>query len=205
MKLITLPNILTGSRLVLVPIIIFMILSDRMVMQFMGTVLFIVAAITDHMDGKIARSRKQVTQFGKFADPLADKLLTLSGFVAIVLRDEVAAEATYMAVWVAIIAIREIGITGLRIWAIVKGTPVITSIWGKAKTTAQLFTIIFTLVVLNFRQITLQIPEIAAYYPGDQVLIYIVHTLIIICMVVTVISGILYLNSNRFESKNTTV
>lgn len=201
MKLLTLPNLLTGLRFILVPLIMIFILSDRMGLQFLGTGLFILAALTDHFDGLIARRRRQVTQFGKFADPLADKLLTLSVFVAIVLRDEFAAVATYLAVWVAIIAVREIGITVLRIWAIKRGTAVITSMWGKAKTTAQLFTIIFTLVILNFRQVALRVPESAAYYPGDQIMAHIVHALFFICMILTVISGILYLNRNRLEPR----
>jgi len=112
--------------------------------------------------------------------------------------------ATYLAVWVAIIAFREIGITILRIWAIKKETPLITSMWGKLKTTAQLTTIIFTLVVLNVREILHRIPDGASYYPGDQIMIYIVHALFIISMLVTVISGVLYLNSNRFEPKKGT-
>jgi CDP-diacylglycerol--glycerol-3-phosphate 3-phosphatidyltransferase len=195
---------LTSLRFVLVPIILVCILSNKLEVQILGTFLFIVAAITDHIDGKIARRRKQVTQFGKFADPLADKLLTLSVFTAIVLREEFAAVATYLAVWVAIIAVREISITGLRIWAVNRGTAVITSMWGKAKTTAQLFTIIFTLVILNFRQITIRIPESAAYYPGDTIVRYVVHALIFICMVITVVSGVLYLSTRRLESKSTT-
>jgi len=195
----TLPNILTGLRFILVPVIMIFILSDRMEQQFLGTFLFILAALTDHLDGKIARRRRQVTQFGKFADPLADKLLTLSVFVAIVLRQELASIAIYLAIWVGIIAVREIGITGLRIWAIKRGTPVITSWWGKAKTTAQLITIIFTLVILNFRQFVMRFPESAAYYPGDQAVIYTVHALIFISMVLAVISGVLYLNKNRLE------
>ena len=202
--ILTLPNILTTLRFILVPIILFCILSNSLEVQILGTFLFIVAAITDHIDGKIARRRKQVTQFGKFADPLADKLLTLSVFIAIVLREEFTAMATYLAVWVAIIAVREIGITGLRIWAVNRGTAVITSMWGKAKTTAQLFTIIFTLVILNFRQITLRVPESAAYYPGDEVVSYVVHALIFICMIITVVSGVLYLSAKRLEPKSTT-
>lgn len=205
MRVITLPNLLTVIRFLLVPVILFFILSNRLELQLAGTGLFILAALTDHFDGRIARRLKQVTQFGKFADPLADKLLTLSVFIAIVLRNEFAAIATYLAVWVAIIAIREIGITVLRIWAIKRETPVITSMWGKAKTTAQLFTIIFTLLVLDFRQITLRAPQSASYYPGDQIVTGIVHALIILCMLITVISGVLYLNSSRFEPKNSVV
>lgn len=201
MRILTLPNVLTGLRFISVPAIVLFILSDRVGLQFLGTILFVLAAITDHLDGRLARRLRQVTQFGKFADPLADKLLTLSVFVAIVLQEEFASVATYLAIWVAIIAVREIGITILRIWAINKGTPVITSIWGKAKTTAQLFTIIFTLVILNLRQLTHRIPESAAFYPGDTAALYIIHALIFACMIVTVISGILYLNSSRFEPR----
>lgn len=204
MSLLTLPNLLTGLRFVLVPIILVFILSDQLALQLLGTLLFIVAAITDHIDGKIARSRKQVTQFGKFADPLADKLLTLSVLTAIILRRELSAIVTYLAAWVVIIAVREIGITVLRIWAIQRDTSVVTSMWGKVKTTAQLITIIVTLVILNIRQMAVTIPAAASFYPGDQAMRIIVHSLIFVCMVLTVISGILYLNRNRLEPKNST-
>ncbi len=202
MRVLTLPNLLTGLRFVLVPIILLCIMSNRFLPQFLGTILFVVAAITDHIDGKIARSRKQVTELGKFADPLADKLLTLSVFTAIILRQEFSSIASYLAVWVAIIAVREIGITALRIWAVQKGTPVITSMWGKAKTTAQLITIIFTLLILNLRQLSLKFPGSAFLYPGDEAVRWIVHALIFICMLLTVISGVMYLSQNRLEPKN---
>ncbi|MBU0519501.1 CDP-diacylglycerol--glycerol-3-phosphate 3-phosphatidyltransferase [bacterium] len=202
--LLTLPNMLTGLRLLLVPIILVLFFADSLVLQMLATLLFIIAAITDHIDGRMARKHNLVSQFGKFADPLADKALTLSVFAALVMRDEFAGIATYLAIWVALIAIREIGITGLRFWAVWRGTPVITSGWGKAKTTAQLTTLIFTMVVLNYRQLTMQFPQIGALYPGDAALRIIVHVLVIICMIVTVISGLLYLSSNRFEAKKNT-
>lgn len=195
---------LTGLRLLLVPIILVLFFADSLVLQMLATLLFIIAAITDHIDGRMARKHNLVSQFGKFADPLADKALTLSVFAALVMRDEFAGIATYLAIWVALIAIREIGITGLRFWAVWRGTPVITSGWGKAKTTAQLTTLIFTMVVLNYRQLTMQFPQIGALYPGDAALRIIVHVLVIICMIVTVISGLLYLSSNRFEAKKNT-
>lgn len=199
MHLLTLPNLLTGLRFILVPLFVIASMSPNLVWQFAGTVLFSLAAWTDHWDGKIARRRRQVTQFGKFADPLADKLLTLTGFTAIIWREEFVHIFGYLLVWVVIIAVREIGITALRIWAISKGTALITSIWGKAKTTVQLFTIIFTLVFLNFRQLVRVVPQSASYYPGDNALVCVVHTLIFVSMIITVISGILYLSSNRFE------
>jgi CDP-diacylglycerol--glycerol-3-phosphate 3-phosphatidyltransferase len=108
---VNLPNLLTLIRLALVPVILFLILSERLDWEIMGTILFILAALTDHFDGRIARRRRQVTQFGKFADPLVDKLLTLSVFTAIAMRREFAQIAVYIAIWVAIIAVREIGIT----------------------------------------------------------------------------------------------
>ncbi len=197
---LNLPNFLTTLRLVLVPLILWLILSEGLVWQFMGTLLFILAALTDHFDGRIARRRRQVTQFGQFADPLVDKLLTLSVFIAIALRREFAAIAVYLGLWVGLIAVREIGITILRIWALARGTPVVTSMWGKAKTTAQLITIITSLVFLNFRQLALHLPASAPYYPGDQVLVWGVHALIFICMLLTVISGILYFSENRLET-----
>ncbi|MFH1862902.1 MAG: CDP-diacylglycerol--glycerol-3-phosphate 3-phosphatidyltransferase [bacterium] len=200
MSWLTLPNVLTGLRFLLVPLIIILISRDEVEWQALGTFCFILAALTDHFDGRIARRRRQVSQFGKFADPLADKLLTLSVFAAIVMRREFSAVASYLVIWVAIIAVREIIITGLRIWAIRQETTVITSMWGKAKTTIQLITIILTLVLLNFRQLTLRFPESVAFYPGDQVVTIIVHALIFICMLITVISGVLYFHSSRFES-----
>jgi CDP-diacylglycerol--glycerol-3-phosphate 3-phosphatidyltransferase len=200
---LNIPNLLTGLRFLLIPAIIALVLSANSDWQILGTILFILAALTDHLDGHIARRLRQVTAFGKFADPLADKLLTLSVFIAIALRTEFASIATYIALWVAIIAVREIGITILRIWAISQGTSLATSIWGKAKTTAQLVTIITTLALLNFRQISHEIPESAAYYPGDPAVIIAVHVLIIICMLLTVISGVLYLMDTRFDLRKT--
>lgn len=199
MKLLTIPNILTGLRFLSVPVILALILSNRLGWQLLGTVLFILAALTDHLDGRIARRLRQVTQFGKFADPLADKLLTLSVFVAIALRQEFAGIATYLAIWIAIIAVREIGITALRIWAIKQGSPVVTSLWGKAKTTMQIFTIITTLVLLNFRQVARHVPESRSFYPGDQFIVPAIHVLIILCMVLTVVSGLIYLVESRFD------
>ena len=200
---LNIPNLLTGLRFLLIPAIVALVLSANSDWQILGTFLFILAALTDHLDGRLARRLRQVTAFGNFADPLADKLLTLSVFVAIALRREFASISTYIALWVAIIAVREIAITILRIWAISQDTSVVTSIWGKAKTTAQLVTIITTLLLLDFRQVADEIPESAAYYPGDPVVIIAVHVLIIICMLLTVISGVLYLMDMRFDLRRT--
>ena len=196
---LNIPNLLTGLRFLLIPVIVVLVLSADSDWQILGTFLFILAALTDHLDGRLARRLRQVTAFGNFADPLADKLLTLSVFIAIAMRSEFASIAIYLALWVAIIAVREIAITILRIWAISQDTAVVTSIWGKAKTTAQLVTIIVTLLLLNFRQLSHEIPGRAAYYPGDLIVVAAVHVMIIICMLLTVISGALYIMNTRFD------
>jgi CDP-diacylglycerol--glycerol-3-phosphate 3-phosphatidyltransferase len=199
---LNLPNFLTVLRFFLVPLILILLFREGIGWQLLGTALFILAALTDSLDGFLARRRRQITQFGKFADPLADKLLTLSVFTAIALRREFSSVAVYLGIWVAIIAVREIGITLMRIWAINRGTPVVTSFWGKAKTTAQLFTIITTLVLLNFRQAVPHWDAARSYYPGDQIVICAVNALVFFCMVITLISGILYLSGSRLEPHN---
>lgn len=200
---LNLPNFLTGLRFVLIPVILRLILSDSWTMQSGGTVLFILAAVTDHLDGRIARRRRQVTSFGNFADPLADKLLTLTVFTAIALRREFSHVFVYMALSVGIIAVREIGITVLRVWTIHRRAPVETSLWGKAKTTAQLITIITTLIFLNFRQIAHFMPEIRPFYPGDQVLVFTVKGLVFICVILAVVSGAIYLLKSRPNLQDT--
>ncbi len=200
-----LPNFLTVLRFLFVPLILMILYRQGIMWQMLGTALFILAALTDTLDGAIARRRRQITEFGKFADPLADKLLTLSIFTAIALRSEFASVSVYLFIWIAIIALRELGITVMRVWAINRGTPVITSFWGKAKTTIQLITIISTLALLNFREVVQHWSAVREYYPGDQFVVYVVHTLIFLCMLITVISGILYFNESRLEKAGETV
>jgi CDP-diacylglycerol--glycerol-3-phosphate 3-phosphatidyltransferase len=198
---LNLPNFLTVLRLVLVPLILSALLSTGLGWQLLGTALFILAALTDTFDGRIARRRRQVTQFGKFADPLADKLLTLTMFTVIVLHPAFIAVRSWLAVWVILIAVREVGITILRIWAISRGTAVITSLWGKVKTTAQLIAIIATLALLDFRAFAREVPAVAPFYPGDLVAAYTVHALVFLCMALTVVSGVRYLIQNRYEPR----
>ncbi|RJP81460.1 MAG: CDP-diacylglycerol--glycerol-3-phosphate 3-phosphatidyltransferase [Candidatus Zixiibacteriota bacterium] len=199
---LNLPNFLTVLRFLLVPLILLALLSPGLGWQLLGTALFILAALTDTFDGRIARRRRQVTQFGKFADPLADKLLTLTMFAIIVLHPAFASVRTWLAAWVVLIAVREIGITGLRIWALRKGSSVVTSLWGKVKTTAQLIAIIATLALLDFRVVAQHVPAVASVYPGDAFAAVTVNLLVFVCMVLTVVSGILYLVHNRLEPRD---
>ena len=194
----TLSNILTGIRFILVPVFIVLFFSDSPVLQFLATLTFIAGALTDHYDGKIARRRNETTEFGRFADPLADKLLTLSAFAAILIREDFKGLFVYVLAYIIIIAIREFGITFYRMWAISRSTPVITSIWGKLKTTFQLIAIIFSLVYFNARDI-FPAMGIKIELLNDDFFMPLIHFLILISMIITVVSGLLYFSSSSLE------
>ena len=137
-----LPNVLTMVRLALVPVfLVCAVLGFRgsVGAAWMALVIFVVAAFTDHLDGKIARARNLVTNFGKIWDPIADKALTLGAFVLL--------SAMGMLGWwfTLIVAAREFGITWLRSYLLRDGIVVPASFAGKAKTSAQMLLIVFLL------------------------------------------------------------
>lgn len=108
--------------------------------NYIAAFLFFVAASTDGLDGYIARKRKQVTRFGKFLDPIADKLLVAAALIALVERDE-------LSTWAAVIIIgREFMITGLRLVAASDGIVIAASKWGKIKTVTQIIAILAVLM-----------------------------------------------------------
>jgi len=127
-----LPNKLTLFRMILVPVFLVLISVKAIPFNFtLATVIFIVAAYTDHLDGKIARRDNLITNFGKFMDPLADKLLVTSALIALVEYNQIGA-------WVAVVVIsREFAVSGLRTIAANEGVVIAASIWGKIKTTTQ--------------------------------------------------------------------
>lgn len=150
MKL-NLANKLTVFRIILVPImaiIPYLNIHGEFLglplMYFFMELIFIVASITDKMDGYIARSRNQVTTFGKFLDPLADKILVLTAMVLLVELGKIPA-------WIPIIVLaREFLVSGYRLIAVEKGGKVIAaSIWGKLKTVTQMIAIILIMFDKN--------------------------------------------------------
>lgn len=145
------------------------------VTQLVGAIIFAVASITDWLDGKIARARGLVTNFGKFADPLADKMLVMTAFIVLVGQQKA---PTWV---VAIIVCRELAVTGLRL-LLVEGGEVMAAAWpGKVKTATQMVAII--LLFIN------NIPFAAIGFPVDQIMLY-------ICLIFTIYSGVDYFVKN---------
>ena len=141
-----LPNKLTTFRVILIPFFVFFMLAPNMtgINNYIAVAIFIVASLTDLLDGKIARKYNLVTNFGKFMDPLADKLLVCSALIALVDLNKIAA-------WIVIIIIaREFIISGFRLVASDNGVVIAASYWGKFKTTFQMLMIIYLVVDLQF-------------------------------------------------------
>lgn len=146
-----LPNKLTIFRILLVPIMViipfFNIKGEWLsipILYWIILSIFIIASITDKLDGSIARSRNQITTFGKFLDPLADKILVISLMVMLVEFDKIPA-------WIPIIVLaREFIVSGYRLVAVEKGGQVIAAnIWGKLKTVTQMIAIPLALIDIN--------------------------------------------------------
>ena len=133
-----LPNKLTIMRVILIPFFVFFLLSPYFPAygNYIAVAIFIVASLTDMLDGKIARKYNLVTNFGKFMDPLADKLLVCSAMICLIELDRLAA-------WIVIVIIaREFIISGFRLVASDNGVVIAASYWGKFKTTFQMLMVI---------------------------------------------------------------
>lgn len=139
---LNLPNVLTLLRIVAVPVIVVALLGETRNGDTLAAIVFALAALTDGLDGYIARSRDSVTTFGKLMDPLADKLLVIAALVSLVSLDRLQA-------WVAMVIIaRELAVTGLRTIAAEQGVVIAASWLGKVKTALQVAAI-FALIAAN--------------------------------------------------------
>lgn len=171
-----LPNKLTIFRVILIPFFVFFLLAPYFPEygKYIATAIFIIASLTDLADGKIARKYNLVTNFGKFMDPLADKLLVCSAMICLV-------ETKKLAAWIVIIIIaREFIISGFRLVASDNGVVIAASYWGKFKTTFQMLMIIA--LILDFDN----------YYFGilENILIY-------VALILTVVSLLDYIIKNK--------
>ncbi|MBO5246811.1 MAG: CDP-diacylglycerol--glycerol-3-phosphate 3-phosphatidyltransferase [Eubacterium sp.] len=139
-----LPNKLTILRVLLIPFFVFFLLVPVVPYNnYIAVGIFIIASLTDLADGKIARKYNLVTNFGKFMDPLADKLLVCAALICLVATGQLAA-------WIVIVIIsREFIISGFRLVAVDNGVVIAASYWGKWKTTFQMIMII--VLILNIQ------------------------------------------------------
>ncbi|MBQ7218627.1 MAG: CDP-diacylglycerol--glycerol-3-phosphate 3-phosphatidyltransferase [Ruminococcus sp.] len=187
-----LPNKLTLLRIALVPLIVLFMLLRFPLSYLIAYALFGVAAITDHFDGKIARRDKLITDFGKFADPLADKILVISILVVFVKHD------LCQAVPLIIILFREFSVTSIRLVAAARGKVIAANMWGKVKTVCQIVAIcvVFTLESV-FDIISLATDNVVVLYDVMNVFKTIDYVFIWIATAVTVISGVKYLVDNK--------
>ena len=146
-----LPNKLTILRIILVPVMViipFLVIKGELcgipITYLLVDLIFIIAAITDKLDGYIARAKNQITTFGKFLDPIADKIIVIAAMVMLV-------ELGHLPAWIPIIVIfREFIVSGYRLVAVQKdGNVIAANIWGKMKTVTQMIAIILAFVDPN--------------------------------------------------------
>ncbi|WP_298837590.1 CDP-diacylglycerol--glycerol-3-phosphate 3-phosphatidyltransferase [Clostridium sp.] len=182
-----LANKLTMIRIFLVPIFLLFIAAKGIPYgRELATVIFIVASLTDKLDGYIARSRNQITTFGKFMDPLADKLLVTAALVSLV-------ELQIVYAWVAMIIIaREFAVTGLRTIAAADGKVIAASKWGKLKTVIQIVAIITALINLSYGNRTINM-----LVNVKETLNILTNVFMGVAVIITIISGIDYFVKNK--------
>ena len=166
-------------RVVLIPFfVVFMLVNITTVDKWIALAIFIIASLTDLLDGKIARKYNLVTNFGKFMDPLADKLLVCSALICLVALNKIPA-------WIVIIIIaREFIISGFRLIASDNGVVIASSYWGKFKTTFQMV------------MICLMIADISAINLLTQIVMW-------VALILTVVSLVDYLVKNKDVMKET--
>ena len=208
-----LANKLTIFRIILVPILMVVPIIDSIYGisgEFLGVptsfwimnIIFIIASLTDKLDGYIARSRNQVTTFGKFLDPLADKILVISALIILVEYGKIPS-------WIPIIVLaREFIVSGYRLIAVEKGGKVIAaSIWGKIKTVTQMIAIILAFLdkfkfgdfiygVFTEAEAKLS-SSLILMTTGEFIINMLTTVMLIIAVIATIFSGINYLKGSK--------
>lgn len=208
-----LPNKLTILRIILVPIIVIIYylgnlgvingeFLDILIVNWLILAIFSIASYTDHLDGKIARRDNKITSFGKFADPLADKILVLAVMLILV-------EDGKLPAWIPIIVLfREFVVSGYRLIAVEKGGKVIAAnIWGKVKTVTQMIAIILMLLSnfpycqFIFRAATIQEAQVSSILvymsTGEFILNILASAFMTVSVIATVFSGWNYIKEGK--------
>lgn len=177
-----LANKITIGRIVLIPVFMAFLLSNIPYGEWLAVIFFSLAAVTDGLDGYVARSQKQVTVFGQFLDPMADKLLISAALISLV-------DLHRLSAWIAMVIIgREFAVSGLRLLALGEGQVIASSRLGKVKTVFQVLAVIAWIIKVN-----------PAYSPGELLLVSsTAWALMGAAIALTLISGLdYYLKSRR--------
>jgi CDP-diacylglycerol---glycerol-3-phosphate 3-phosphatidyltransferase len=192
---LNLPNALTLLRIALSPIFMGLFVIDNLWTRFWAMVIFVIAALTDLYDGYYARKYGITTSFGKFVDPLADKILVSVAFASFVTLG-------YVAMWMVLaIIIRELLITGLRSLAAYKGVVIVPTRWAKVKTFMQMTAITIILLLINLKTfakpIGIEMPWLEAPQTAEFV-----KWMMLVTVVVTWGTAIDYLVKSYYLLKN---
>lgn len=185
-------NAITIGRIVLTPVVLFLLSWDTLEGQGGALVLFVIAAISDYVDGKVARAFGIRSRLGQFLDPLADKVLVLGTFAALAFL------IPQIVPWwaVALIALRDVVITVMRAWAESKGRTLRTIPMAKTKTTLQLIFLIGVLVLLTARHLPGVIAEMAVWVLQSVI----PFILLMVVVALTVFTGLWYLFNQEYVS-----
>ena len=188
MKLNT-PNKLTIARMVITPVFLALIMWESLPHRFLiATLVYSLAAITDAIDGKLARKNNQITNFGKLLDPIADKVLTTSALLAFMVMD-------LCNIWIVMIVLtREFTIASIRMIAAAGGVVIPANIWGKIKTVSQMT---FTIVIMLLGEVYYIMGNVnAELFSKLPSLSIISNSLLWITAILTVVSGVIYIKDS---------
>lgn len=189
MKLNT-PNKLTVARIIITPLYLALILWETLPHRFLiATLVYSIAAITDAIDGKLARKNNQITNFGKLLDPIADKILTTSALLAFM-------QMGLCNIWIVMIVLtREFTVASIRMIAAADGVVIPANFWGKLKTVSQMtFTIVIMLLGELYSILAIYSP---VWYDEMPSLALISNILLWITAILTVISGVIYVLDSK--------
>ena len=185
-----LPNKLTVFRVILVPFFVVFLLAEGLPHHNLAAfLLFALASYTDHLDGKIARRDKLVTNFGKFMDPLADKIMVMSALICFV------ALGRTNPWFVILIMFREFAVTSIRLVASGSGKVIAANIWGKAKTVSQIVAILVVIAASYLEELA----GMGVLPLGETVLqlLYLLGEVVMgVAVVLSLVSGFIYLREN---------
>ncbi len=187
-----LPNKLTILRTLMVPLMVFFLLWDLVPYHYIWALaVFILASLTDAVDGHIARKHHLVTNLGKFLDPLADKVLVISALICLLQLGSLG--EVWGAVYIIVILAREFMVTSMRLVASSNGRVVAASIWGKAKTVSQMLFIIADMLLISISEYVMD----TTLTPVLLGLALLVMALEVLSLLLTIISGVDYIWKNR--------